>query len=165
MKDSTTPVDFGTIRKTTPQELGQRLISSFPELLSAPQRTYYEQHPDALVAVFRRGIGNDYAWKQAERIARAVEFIKRECGRKLTESEVATVAEMSPKRFCLLFKVHTGETFIRYVRRLRIAHTKHLLKVTPGDIESIARNSGFNTEYFHQVFRRCTRKMAPARAA
>lgn len=78
-------------------------------------------------------------------------FSKRE----LSLEEVASVAGMSPSYFAVVFKQVTGQTFNRYLTRLRINRAKDLLLYSDLRSYEIAEAVGYeNASYFARVFRK-----------
>jgi AraC-like DNA-binding protein/mannose-6-phosphate isomerase-like protein (cupin superfamily) len=70
---------------------------------------------------------------------------------------------MSRRRFTALFREVTGETWAEYVRRLRVAHAKRLLRATERSVLAIAFESGFeDLSSFYRAFQRLE-GMAPHR--
>ena len=64
---------------------------------------------------------------QVSGLGGALAFIADHIGEPLTLARVARVAGFAPSYFSALFKRHEGETFERYVRRMRIERAKELL--------------------------------------
>ena len=61
--------------------------------------------------------------------------------------------------FCHLFKERTGENFMPYLSRLRIAKAIDLLKKTKMSTEEISEKIGYsNANYFIKVFKKITGK-------
>lgn len=62
---------------------------------------------------------------------------------------------MSRSNFMHLFKLSTGQSFIGYLNRLRIAHAQVLLTSTRRPLSEIAQEVGFcDQSYFGALFRR-----------
>ncbi|MFD0712640.1 helix-turn-helix domain-containing protein [Paenibacillus sp. GCM10027626] len=75
--------------------------------------------------------------------------------------ELAAKAGLSKHHFCKMFKRHTGETPIHYMRKIRVKEAARLLRQSDLPIARIAEITGFdNLSYFGKVFRRLT-GMAP----
>ncbi len=71
---------------------------------------------------------------------------------------LATLSEhfyLTSEYLCAIFKRSTGESIMRYLRKVRIHHAKLLLMEKPEQsIESIAQDCGFHSSaYFGRVFR------------
>jgi two-component system response regulator YesN len=78
-------------------------------------------------------------------------FSKRE----LSLEEVASVTGMSPSYFAVVFKQVTGQTFNRYLTRLRINRAKDLLLYSDLRSYEIAEAVGYESaSYFARVFRK-----------
>lgn len=71
-------------------------------------------------------------------------------------SQAASMANLSISYFSKCFKNITGKTFNRYVRDLRITHSKKLLTRTTLPIGYIAEFIGFSDQfYFTRTFKKC----------
>lgn len=80
-----------------------------------------------------------------------------------TIDEAAASLGMPRRTFTRLFAEVTGETWLRYVRRLAIRHAQQRLKTTDLPIVSVAFECGFNdlSTFYRQFKSRCG--MSPAR--
>lgn len=89
------------------------------------------------------------------RIDRACRVIERRFTEPLRLDDVAPVVHLHPASFARFFKRMTGQTFVEYVNRLRVAHACRLLIETDQQITAICFDSGFgNVSNFNRVFRR-----------
>jgi transcriptional regulator GlxA family with amidase domain len=80
----------------------------------------------------------------------------------LTVDALAARARLSPRHFARAFREETGMTPGRYVDRVRLEHARRLLEDTTGNIEEVARASGYGTpEAMRRAFTR-TLGTAPA---
>jgi two-component system response regulator YesN len=92
---------------------------------------------------------------QDRRIRRAIGFVERHYGEKLTLGAVARVAGFEPNYFSRLFKRREKVTLELFIRGLRIDRAKQLLASTDLEVKRVAQLSGFATQhYFARVFRR-----------
>ncbi len=74
---------------------------------------------------------------------------------KLSQSQIADAAHISPQHFCRLFKQNLHMTPIRYLNEARMEHAKTLLEKTSLSIVQIGEKVGFFTpHYFSSTFRR-----------
>ncbi|MFD2615418.1 response regulator [Paenibacillus gansuensis] len=90
-------------------------------------------------------------------IDKAIDFIAANYTHELTLQQAADHVHMSKNYFCLLFKKFTGQNFIDYVIRLRIAKAKELLTVPGLKIYEVAEGSGFgDVKYFSKLFKKMT---------
>jgi len=68
---------------------------------------------------------------------------------------VASIVNVSPNHFSTVFSQETGENFIDYLTRVRIAHAKKLLLTTTMKSTDIAYESGFgDPHYFSFIFKK-----------
>ncbi|BBH19027.1 hypothetical protein Back11_03720 [Paenibacillus baekrokdamisoli] len=88
-------------------------------------------------------------------VNRAKVWIKQHLGEPLTIQSIAEQIPMNPTYFCEIFKTHTGETVLNYVRRLRMEEAGRLLTETDGKLLSITAKVGYNdVKYFSRQFKR-----------
>jgi two-component system response regulator YesN len=88
-------------------------------------------------------------------VNRAKVWIKQHLGEPLTIQSIAEQIPMNPTYFCEIFKTHTGETVLNYVRRLRMEEAARLLIETDGKLLDITDKVGYNdVKYFSRQFKR-----------
>lgn len=91
------------------------------------------------------------------RVLAAIDYISRNPRRRLSVDELARVAHLSSSRFAQLFTRETGLTPRRFVERQRIDRAKQLLELTVLPVNGVAREVGFESQfYFATRFRRAT---------
>lgn len=79
-----------------------------------------------------------------------------------TIDAAAASVDLSRRAFTRAFNLHTGETWLHYVRRLAVDHAMRLLTETERPIAAIAFECGFNDlSTFYRQFKTRT-KMSPA---
>lgn len=84
----------------------------------------------------------------------ALEYIKRNLGKKLSVEEVAAHTGLSKYYFLRIFKRITGYTMTRYVNMIRCEYAKELLQSGKHSIKEVALLCGFeNYSYFTNVFK------------
>ena len=89
-------------------------------------------------------------------------YIIRNYSRKISVSELAKVALVTPQYLCKKFKLVTGKSIIEYVNSYRIQKSKKLLIYSNLSITTIANDIGFcNSQYFNRIFLR-SEKMTPS---
>jgi AraC family transcriptional regulator, arabinose operon regulatory protein len=71
--------------------------------------------------------------------------------------ELADLAQLSVSRFCVLFKQAMGQSAMDYLSELKIQQTCRLLSMTDWPIKEIARQYGFDDQYYFS--RRFKQKM------
>ncbi|MBB6672367.1 response regulator [Cohnella nanjingensis] len=93
-----------------------------------------------------------------QQIARAKDFIEANyMNEKLSLQELCRHVLMSTSYFSLVFKQHTGETFIEHLTRIRIEKAKELLLGTPLKFYEIAEKVGYgDPNYFSILFKKHT---------
>jgi len=90
-------------------------------------------------------------------VARAREFISQHLTEPFTLADVSRATGLAPAYFSGLFKRDTGESFVTYVRRLRVEHARNLLEATTYPVTRIALESGFaSLSSFNRCFRQVT---------
>lgn len=90
-----------------------------------------------------------------QRLQVAVAQIEKHYGRHIPESEVATMCQMSPSRFCHEFKAAFGATFVDYLAHYRVGEAKRLIANPRMSLADVAATVGFtDPSYFARVFRK-----------
>jgi YesN/AraC family two-component response regulator len=70
---------------------------------------------------------------------------------------LATRFNLAENYFSQFFKEQVGETFSRYLEKLRIDHARKLMEKGILSVDDVARNSGYNnTTTFRRAFKRTT---------
>ncbi len=85
----------------------------------------------------------------------AVSYIYDHFSEPITLSQVADILKISPNYLSRQFHEQTGETYIRFLTRVRMEYAVQLLKKYPSEkISVIAEKSGyFNLKHFNYAFR------------
>lgn len=101
------------------------------------------------------GAGTGTAMPYSFDVYRAVEFMKENYARRLTLSDLAAAANLSPSYFHAVFKRTLGATPHQYLLSLRLSHAKSLLRNSGKSIAQIAELCGFETQsYLSYVFQK-----------
>jgi len=88
-------------------------------------------------------------------IWKARKFISEHLDEKISLIEVADLVKICPTYLSERFKAVTGETFVGYVARARVAKACELLENSPWRISDVAFASGFQSlSQFNRVFRK-----------
>ncbi|TXK80606.1 response regulator [Paenibacillus sp. N3.4] len=84
----------------------------------------------------------------------ACQYVSLHLNRKISLDEVAEQLFLNPSYFSRLFKKETGETFIEYVSRMKVARAKELLDQTNMSVARICESLGYdNHSYFIKMFK------------
>lgn len=89
------------------------------------------------------GERDSYQPKETSPIEKAIRYIRNNVGKKITLSELAEIANLSPYYFSHRFKEETGVSPIEYAINTRIDLAKALLIRTSKSIEEIAFEVGY----------------------
>lgn len=89
-------------------------------------------------------------------IGQALLYIERNfADERLSLSDICRQALMSTSYFSQMFKQETGETFVEYLTRVRMAKAKELLEATPLKLYEIAAQVGYSDpNYFSLAFKK-----------
>ena len=88
-------------------------------------------------------------------VSKAKTYIDQNFSKELTLDEVSRIVNVSPYYFSKLFKEESGENFIEYLTKVRIAHAKELLKNPALSIKEICVMSGYSDpNYFSRIFKK-----------
>lgn len=98
---------------------------------------------------------NSNIFKYRDSILKVLEFIKENSKEKLFVEDVCKIAAMSPTYFSHVFKQFTGQTFVEYLRTMRVSNAKEMLLNTDKKIADVAIDAGFDDPaYFDRVFKK-----------
>lgn len=91
----------------------------------------------------------------AERILKAVIYMKEHLSEDISTSTVAEYIGCSRSYFCIIFKKLSGLSFGDFLQQVRIERAKRLLLDTQDSVTEIAFSTGYNDiYYFNRVFRK-----------
>lgn len=103
---------------------------------------------------------NDYvkrmksAHNDGNEMQRAIRYIHEHYQEELNMAIVSNVVSLNYSYFSQAFKDHTGETFVSYLRRLRLYKAKELLAETDMKVYEISAKAGFESvKHFTRVFK------------
>jgi len=106
------------------------------------------------VADLGHGLQTPKGAQRERSMRRALSFIREHLGEALTLERVARAAGFAPKYFSQLFHQSEGMSYATYLRDLRLARAKEMLKLSRLSVDRVARSCGFRTRtHFHSVFR------------
>ncbi|MEK3991669.1 helix-turn-helix domain-containing protein [Robertmurraya sp. FSL R5-0851] len=87
-------------------------------------------------------------------IESALRFIQSNYDKELSLQEVSDHSNMSSTYFSVLFKEQMGESYIKYVTKLRIEHAKKLL-MNGAKVNEVSEKVGYyNYRHFSELFKR-----------
>ena len=92
---------------------------------------------------------------EANRLNKIFQYISDNFQRKITLSEIASVANLSAKAFCRYFKSKTRKTFYDFLLQVRVAHACNLLLEKEMTIYEVCYDCGFNNlSNFNRYFKK-----------
>lgn len=93
----------------------------------------------------------------AHKLALAINYINNNYHRDISRDDVAGQVHLTPCYFSQFFKQQMGESFVEYLRRIRIERAKYLLTCDGEHLAEIYMKVGYNdSKYFAKVFREHT---------
>ena len=96
---------------------------------------------------------------EANRLNKVFQHVSDNFQRKITLSEIASVANLSAKAFCRYFKSKTRKTFYDFLLEVKVAHACHLLLEKDMTIYEVCYDSGFNNlSNFNRYFKKIMNK-------
>lgn len=96
---------------------------------------------------------------EANRLNKVFQYISDNFQRKITLSEIASVANLSAKAFCRYFKSKTRKTFYDFLLEVRVAHACDLLLEKDMPIYEVCYDCGFNNlSNFNRYFKKIMEK-------
>jgi len=92
---------------------------------------------------------------EADRLNKIFQYISDNFQRKITLSEIASVANLSAKAFCRYFKSKTRKTFYDFLLEVRVAHACDLLLEKDMPVYEVCYDCGFNNlSNFNRYFKK-----------
>lgn len=103
------------------------------------------------------GYSNSLTQTDTERMNRVHAHVMKNFREKLSLTDVADVANMTPESFSRYFKTHANKTFSDFITEIRIGYACKLLIERNINIEQVCFDSGFNTlSNFNRQFKAVT---------
>ena len=88
-------------------------------------------------------------------ISKAKKYIKENCGKDISLSDVADTVYLNPVYFSRMFKNKTGENFSSYLFQVRMKTAAELLEHGVSSVNRVAKAAGYkNTKYFSRLFKK-----------
>jgi AraC family transcriptional activator of pobA len=95
--------------------------------------------------------------QQRERLDTILQYMEYNYPNKITLKQIAATINVSPYRFCHVFRELTGQSFTQYLVHFRVVKSQEMLIREQKNITEIALNCGFNNiSYFNHIFKRTT---------
>lgn len=92
--------------------------------------------------------------RDVKRLEQLFSFLEHNFGSHVGVSEAARICAMSCSHFMYFFKRVTGQSFIAYANRFRIAKAQEMLRTTEKSISDISQETGFcDQSHFGSTFR------------
>ncbi len=96
---------------------------------------------------------------ETNRLNNVFQHVSDNFQRKITLTEIASVANLSTKAFCRYFKSKTRKTFYDFLLEVRVAHACHLLLEKDMSVYEVCYETGFNNlSNFNRYFKKITDK-------
>lgn len=112
-------------------------------------------HPRQVIPISGHAYSKPRSKADGARLNAILDHIFQNYERRITLSEIASVAHMAPTAFCRYFKRHTDRTFSEFLTEVRISHACRALTDDRLTISEAAFASGFNNlSHFNQQFKR-----------
>ncbi len=99
------------------------------------------------------------ARSEANRLNKIFQYVSDNFQRKITLTEISSVANLSAKAFCRYFKSKTRKTFYDFLLEVRVAHACNLLLEKEMTIYEVCYDCGFNNlSNFNRYFKKIMHK-------
>ena len=90
---------------------------------------------------------------RSKSIIAATDYIKSNYHRDISRDDVAASVSLNPSYFSKFFKDQMGESFVAYLRRIRLERSKVMLENTEDAIKVVSGKVGYaDTKYFARLF-------------
>ncbi len=146
----------GACLETGHEETQTRFLSNLTDIYQHKASFHQLRKPlDDLLLLVSASMREKRSKTDRTPVNRAKAWIKQHLREPLTIQSIAEQIPMNPTYFCEIFKTHTGETVLNYVRRLRMEEAARLLTETEGKLLYISEKVGYNdVKYFSRQFKR-----------
>lgn len=141
------------VKPPTSHEI-DRMLERVADAVRA-RRSQMERKPQAISAQLPAETRYRPQAPAAPRLQAALAHVAKNFLRPIPESEVATLCNMSPSRFCREFRAAFNSTFVEYLANYRMRQAKRLLANPTMAVADVAGAVGFSDpSYFTRVFRK-----------
>lgn len=113
-----------------------------------------------LKQAFQEGVGMILKYLQANRAAnpeiiQLIRYLENHIGENISLEHAAGRCALGKSQFCILFKKHTGETFVNYFNHLKMKRAYELLSCTNLQVQEVANQIGIrDISYFSRMFKK-----------
>ena len=113
-----------------------------------------------LKQAFQEGVGMVLEYLQANRAAnpeiiQLIQYLENHIGENISLDHAAGRCALGKSQFCILFKKHTGETFVNYFNHLKMKRAYELLSCTNLQVQEVANQIGIrDISYFSRMFKK-----------
>ena len=159
------PDDFFRVIPETLQEIvkiyGDGTSAEWKEekrrLAYADLQQYRENLMDWIMEIHREKNSKEEGTAADRKMQLAVEYIAENYNKDLNMAVVSNYLSMNYSQFSYSFKQYTGESFVNYLKEIRIREAKKLLAKTDLKVQEISLMVGYeNEKHFMKTFRnRC----------
>lgn len=94
--------------------------------------------------------------KEQERLRMIYAFVDKNYHRKIELEEIAQLCFMTKEAFCRYFKKATTYTFVAFLNRYRISHSKRYLMANKSVSEACYQSGFESLSYFNRTFKKIT---------
>lgn len=115
---------------------------------------------EELRQAFLEGVGMILEYLQANRAAnpeilQLIQYLESHIEENISLEHAAGRCALGKSQFCILFKKHTGETFVNYFNRLKMKRAYELLSCTNLQVQEVANQIGIrDISYFSRMFKK-----------
>lgn len=143
---------FGEIEKKL--ESSRSSEQSYVNILPLPYCTLSELRGELLTIVRNFQLAHNTSGNRKRFIELAIRYMEEHFAEAITMNNVAEHLYLNPSYFSKIFHEETGETFSKYLIRLRIDKTKNLLKDSTLKIYEVAQQVGYQDfRHFVKLFK------------
>lgn len=120
--------------------------------------SFYEYYHDfkGYIKYINKYIGSiKEVYHDKKNMDKAVEYINKNYDKDINLSMVSNFVSLNYSYFSQIFKEYTGESFVNYIKKIRIEKAKELLKDSPYKVYEIGEKVGYeDTKQFTKIFRK-----------
>lgn len=147
----------GKLKATIGEQLfGLEHLTPFQQYLQLTEILQLLSEVNDIELLHEKPYLHKFSNKEQERLRLIYAFVDNNFHRKIELDEIAKICFMSNEAFCRYFKKMTKYTFIEFLNRYRISHSKRYLMMGKS-VSDACYQSGFESlSYHNRVFRKIT---------